>query len=60
VVCVYDVGNRKSYEDLETWVQWLKSHKTDDNMFCFVGNKIDIPDSERKVTETEIKEFADK
>mmetsp|Transcript_40984 Transcript_40984/g.34526 ORF Transcript_40984/g.34526 Transcript_40984/m.34526 type:complete len:82 (+) Transcript_40984:331-576(+) len=27
-------------------------------MFCFVGNKIDMEEKDKKVTESEIKEFA--
>jgi len=59
IICVYDVTDRKSFENIENI--WLGEYKKylDSVCECFiVGNKIDLPD--RAVSEQEGKDFASK
>lgn len=57
VIFVFDITNRQSFEDLETWL-YQALQKVDPNaVFILVGSKKDRIE-ERKVSQEEIDEFA--
>ena len=54
---VYDITNRKSFENLDKWLSDLKSNGEDKISVVLIGNKSDL-ESERKITLEEGKEKA--
>ena len=58
-VLVFDVTNRKSFDNLERWLTEIKEKIENPIIFLF-GNKIDIDKKKWAVKEEEIKEFAKK
>ena len=58
VILTYDITNTESFENLKYWINSIKTHLGDKNIFIpiiIVGNKLDMEDK-RKIT----KENADK
>ena len=41
ILLVYDVTNRKSFEDLDTWINLIRNHALPSVVCFLVGNKID-------------------
>ena len=58
-IIVYDVANKSSFDSIPEHIQAVKDIKGDDVVIMIIGNKIDLK-KERKVTNTEGKELADK
>lgn len=58
IVLVYDVCDRKSFFNLNSWVKEINNNKTQDASIVLVGNKIDLP--ERVVSKKEAEEYAQK
>ncbi|ORZ33742.1 small GTP-binding protein domain-containing protein, partial [Catenaria anguillulae PL171] len=60
VLVVFDVGNRESFTNLETWIGEAKRFTAPEKSvhMCIVANKLDIDDSERQVTKQEAEEYA--
>ncbi|GMM27691.1 Rab family GTPase [Martiniozyma asiatica (nom. inval.)] len=58
-VIVYDVSNRKSFEDVEKWLNYVKSERGSDVIIVLVGNKNDL-DDERKVTTDDAEKLSEK
>ena len=56
-VLVFDVTNRKSFDNLERWLTEIKEKNENIIIFLF-GNKIDIDKEKWAVKEEEIEEFA--
>lgn len=58
IVIVYDISNRQSFDDVKAW---LVECQTNNNkaQIILVGNKCDLPNSQRQVSTKEGKEFAD-
>ena len=50
VIICYDVTNRQSFENIETWVDSIKDNSASNIKMVLVGNKIDL---EREVTTEE-------
>jgi len=42
VMIVFDVTNKKSYDDLQIWLESIKDH-IDSELIVIIGNKIDLP-----------------
>jgi len=57
VICVFDVTNKESFENVSKWVQLAKETVKEDTEYLLVGNKIDL-EVERKVNYEEAAEFA--
>ena len=57
IIFVYDITNRKSFEDLENWVQIVEDNRGDNCLIGIIGNKIDLKE-EMEVSEEEAIEFA--
>lgn len=55
---VFDVASRKSFQEIDTWLEFAEEHGSDNLMLCLVGNKIDLP--ERDITEEEARDFAER
>ncbi|KAJ5070284.1 small rab-related gtpase [Anaeramoeba ignava] len=51
VVIVYDITNRKSFENLQKWIEDVKLYSNNDPQILVLGNKSDL--TERKVISTE-------
>ena len=59
VILVYDITDRKSFEDLSYWLSELNQHGSKNVLITIAGNKADII-NEEKVSLTEAKEYAQK
>ncbi|KAJ2698903.1 Ras- protein Rab-18 [Coemansia sp. IMI 203386] len=58
VILVYDVSNRESFDNLDTWVEELNTYcSNEDIVKMVIGNKID-KESERQVSRKEGQEYA--
>ena len=53
IIIVFDVTNRKSFDDIENWLEIIKERFNDPVIILF-GNKVDVKKEEWKVTEEEI------
>ena len=56
VVVVFDLGDRKSFEHVNTWLQEIKDNY-DKVLIVLFGNKCDIDESQRVVTTEEIQKL---
>lgn len=54
---VYDITQRKSFENLSTWLNDVKQYADPNVSLILVGNKVDLED-QRQVTESEANEWA--
>ena len=60
-ILVYDVKDEESFKGLSYWIDELKDKIEMDNMVLYlVGNKNDVDQSEKKVSTSKGKEFAEK
>jgi len=55
VIIVYDVNDRKSYEDKQVWLDFAKSESLPNVVMMLVGNKTDLDN--RNVSKDEAKKF---
>jgi len=55
-VLVYDISNKESYENLDTWLKDIRSRLNEEVPIFIAGNKSDLED-ERKISSDEAKEF---
>lgn len=53
VVLVYAVNDRKTFNSLENWIKQINESQPDNISKIIVGNKSDVPDSERQVAKAE-------
>ena len=44
VILVYSIVDRKSFSDLETWLNEIKTHSNPDIKIILIGNKVDLED----------------
>ena len=56
VLFVFDLTNKKSFDNLKIWINDSKANCPKDIVYCFVGNKSDLT-NERVITYEEIKDF---
>ena len=56
IIIVFDVTNRKSFDDIENWLEIIKEEFNNPIILLF-GNKVDANKEEWKVTEEEINLF---
>ena len=58
-IVVYDIANKKSFENVSSWIEEVEENSLKTITIVLVGNKIDLK-KEREVSTEEGKEFADK
>ena len=58
IILVFDVSNRSSFLQIETWLADLEQNKKKKAQILLVGNKIDLPN--REVDTAEAEEIAEK
>lgn len=58
IIVVYDVTDKESYKNIDTWMNEVEKHASDNVSRILVGNKNDCTDS-RQVSTDEGKELAD-
>jgi small GTP-binding protein len=56
---IFDLTNRASFDHLDDWVESFRNSSSDRALLFLVGNKCDL-DDDRKVTEDEAREWADR
>lgn len=56
-ILVFDLTNRKTFEDLDSWLQPFRSECGDESVLVVVGNKSDLPN--RDVLVPEAKKWAE-
>ena len=59
VILVFDIANRKSFDNIENWLEIIKEEFNNPIIILF-GNKVDANKEEWKVTEEEINLFCTK
>ena len=57
IFIIYDVSSKETFNNLGTWINFIKQVNTDNSMMILCGNKTDL---ERKVTTQEGKDLANK
>ena len=50
IILLYDIGNKNSFEALDSWMESIKDNADKKIPIILVGNKCDINDKKRKVT----------
>lgn len=58
IIVVYDVTDKESFKNIDTWMNEVEKHASDNVSRILVGNKNDLSDS-RQVTTDEGKELSD-
>ncbi len=58
IIVVYDVTDKESYKNIDTWMNEVEKHASDNVSRILVGNKNDLTDA-RQVTTDEGKELSD-
>ena len=59
VIIVYDICRKKSFEDIDKWIEDFKSKADEDAVILIIGNKSDLKD-QREVNTEEVKSKAEK
>ena len=57
ILLIYDISNRKSFENIPNWFSEVLNVKNDEAVFALIGNKMDLSDN-REVTYEEGKKLA--
>ena len=57
IFIIYDVSSKESFDNLGTWINFIKQVNTDNSMVVLCGNKTDL---ERKITTQEGNNMANK
>ena len=57
IFIIYDLSDKKSFMNLETWINFIKQVNTDESLVILAGNKSDL---ERQVSYNEGYELAKK
>ena len=57
IFIIYDVSSKDTFNNLITWINFIRQVNTDNSMMVLCGNKIDL---ERRVTTHEAKNLANK
>eukprot|EP00656_Telonema_subtile_P012157 TRINITY_DN16104_c0_g1_i1.p1 TRINITY_DN16104_c0_g1~~TRINITY_DN16104_c0_g1_i1.p1 ORF type:complete len:148 (+),score=21.30 TRINITY_DN16104_c0_g1_i1:194-637(+) len=60
IFIVYDITDRKSFERIDTWVDHVSRHASNDVTRMLLGNKCDLAEKERKVSTEEGEAAAEK
>ena len=57
IFIIYDISSKETYDNLGTWINFIKQVNTDNSMLVLCGNKTDL---QRKVTSQEGKALANR
>ena len=57
IFIIYDISTKETFDNLNTWINFIKQVNTDNSMIVLCGNKTDL---QRKVTTQEGKNLANK
>ena len=57
IFIIYEISSKETFNNLSTWINFIKQVNTDNSMIVLCGNKTDLP---RKVTTQEGKNLANK
>jgi len=59
-ILAYDIGNKKSFDSLEFWIEELNEHvKAENTILYLVGNKKDLPPEAKQVPTATAQKVAD-
>ena len=58
-ILVFDVTNRKSFDNLEGWLKIIKENSGNKHIICLFGNKVDVNKEKWTVKNEEIEKFAE-
>jgi GTPase SAR1 family protein len=56
-ILVYDITNKESFQNLDSWINEIKEHGEKDCKLIVVGNKVDL-EYEREVTVDDGEKYA--
>ena len=59
IILVFDLTNRKSFENLDTWIKDIKKYSHISSLILF-GNKVDVDKNRWQITPEEAKNYAEK
>lgn len=59
-VIVFDISDKESFKNSSKWINDARNERNGDILIYLVGNKADVDESKRAVSESEIKEFVEK
>ena len=54
-IIVFDLTNRKTFDEINNWIEELQKHGSEDTVIIILGNKSDLT-SERAISEDDIKD----
>ena len=57
IFIIYEIPSKETFNNLSTWINFIKQVNTDNSMIVLCGNKTDLP---RKVTTQEGKNLTNK
>ena len=60
IILVFDYTSRKSFQNINIWLEEIKDNLNSDIIIVLFGNKIDIEKEKYKVTSEEAKEYSKK
>ena len=60
VLAVYSVNDRKTFNSIENWIKQINDSQPEGIAKMIIGNKSDVPDSERQVSKSEGQAMAKK
>ena len=60
IILVFDYTSRKSFQNINIWLEEIKDNLNSDIIIVLFGNKIDIEKEKWKVTSEEAKEYSKK
>ena len=55
---MYDIGNQKSFDDINEWLRNIREIKGDDFPIILIGNKCDLEEEEKVITKEEGEKLA--
>ena len=57
IFIIYDISSKETYDNLGTWINFIKQVNTDNSLLVLCGNKTDL---QRKITSQEGKDLANR
>lgn len=60
IVLVYDVSDRKTFENVAYWLKNIREHGEKETMAVLVGNKVDVGEELQAISKEEGQKLADK
>ena len=57
---VFDLTNKKSFENLDVWINEINDNSNNEKILVLLGNKVDCEKERREVNDEEIKKYAER